>query len=211
MKLYLVRHGETIWNATGRCQGHSDVPLSDHGRRQAQALSNRLVGIAFAAAWCSDLCRATETARILVAGRGLTPQEDPRLREIALGEWEGLLLAEVAERYPDARRRWLEDPGGHTVPGGESLSQVQRRVAAALDDLRQRHQGEHVLVVSHGFATLSYLCHVLELPLATFRRLWLDPTGVSEVRFGRRGAVLARLNDTAHLETLRERSADPSE
>ena len=88
--LLLVRHGETDWNAEGKLQGHTDRPLNDYGRRQAQALADRLAGEAIDAVYASDLSRARETAEILGARLGLPVVVDPDLREKNWGSWEGL-------------------------------------------------------------------------------------------------------------------------
>ena len=87
MELYLVRHGLTAWNRDRICQGQTDVALSDQGREQARALARRLETTHFDAAWSSDLCRAHETASIVLEGRDLTLQTSESLREMAFGEW----------------------------------------------------------------------------------------------------------------------------
>ena len=203
MQLYLVRHGETIWNATRRCQGHTDVPLSERGRAEAAALAERLASVTLDAAYASDLQRASETARIIAAPHGLAVSEEPALREIRLGDWEGLHLDELAARYPESRAAWLADPGAAEVPGGETLTAVQARVVARLAEIVVAHRGHRVLVVGHGFATLSYLCHVLELPLRSFRTLWLDNVGLTIVQWGSDGRRTLRcLNDTSHTRDL---------
>ena len=206
MILYMVRHGITEWNATGRSQGQTDVPLSETGRVQARALAARFADSGLCAAYASDLSRASETAELALAGLDVPLTRTPSLREIALGEWEGLHLTQIASNYPELRAQWQADPGGCRFPGGECLADVQARVGGFVDEVRERHAWEdRVAIFGHGFATLSYLCRVLGLPLARFRHLWLDPTGVSEVRFGRGGrGVVRSLNCTGHLAALDE-------
>ncbi len=206
MILYMVRHGITEWNATGRSQGQTDVPLSELGRAQARTLAPRFSDARLCAAYASDLSRASETAALALAGLELTAIETPALREIALGEWEGLHLDTIAANYPELRAQWQADPARCRFPGGECLADVQRRVVDFLDGVRRRHAYEdRVAIFGHGFATLTYLCHAIELPLSSFRHLWLDPTAVSEVRFSRSGRTTLRLlNCTAHLSALEE-------
>jgi broad specificity phosphatase PhoE len=202
LRLLLVRHGLTEWNATGRSQGHSDVPLADEGRRMARALAARLEPVGIDAAVASDLCRARETAEIVLGARSLPIETTPALRELSLGAWEGLTSEDIGRDFPEARAAWVSAASTARPPDGETMSELQARVAACIDGLADRHQGQTLLVVSHGYAILTYVCLLLGLPLDQFRSLWIDPTGLTEVRFrgGRRS--LRRLNDTGHLGDL---------
>jgi broad specificity phosphatase PhoE len=146
-RLLLVRHGETDWNRVGRWQGQADPPLNDTGRRQAAGLADRLAGDGIAAVYSSDLTRARETARAVAQRLGLGVVEDPALREIDVGSWSGLTRAEVAERFPDGYARWLEGEIGHD---GETREQLAARAVGAARTIAGRHQGETVLVVTHG-------------------------------------------------------------
>jgi broad specificity phosphatase PhoE len=133
--LLLVRHGETDWNADGRLQGHTDRPLSDHGRRQAQKLAEELEGEEIEAIYSSDLARARETAEIVGRRIGLPVELDPDLREKDWGTWEGLTSIE---------RDRVEFVG-------ESTEAHQERILGALGRISKRHPGDgRVLVVTHG-------------------------------------------------------------
>ena len=155
---YLVRHGETEWNRTGRMQGHTGVPLSAEGRRQATLVAERLRSVEFAAVYCSDLPRAAETARIIAAGRDLAISDEADLREFSYGEWEGLTLEEVETRYPGALAERIEAGGnlGWTAPGGESavdaiqrVRRFSRRASASLADWRE-HPGRGARRIFEG-------------------------------------------------------------
>lgn len=144
----IARHGETPWNAEGRFQGQADVPLSDHGRRQAEELAARLAGEPpFTALYASDLARAFETATIVGRRLGLVPVPEPGLREIDVGSWSGLLRAEIEERWPGSIERWVR---GGEVPDGETRQALAARVAAAAVTTAERHPGGRVLLVAHG-------------------------------------------------------------
>jgi broad specificity phosphatase PhoE len=133
--LLLVRHGETDWNAEGRLQGHTDRPLSDYGRRQAQQLAAELDGEELVAIYSSDLARARETAEIVGRRLGLPTVFDPDLREKDWGTWEGLTAAE---------RDRVELVG-------ESTEAHRDRILDALRRISERHPGDGcVLVVTHG-------------------------------------------------------------
>src|SRR6516162_7245433 len=107
MRLIVVRHGATVYNAEARFTGQTDAPLSAHGVRQSHALAERLQALDCATIVSSDLLRATQTAEAIVATHPtVTVRLDADLREIALGAWEGLTYAEVRERQPEALARW---------------------------------------------------------------------------------------------------------
>ena len=146
----LVRHGQSTWNHERRIQGQLDPPLSDDGRRQAIRLGRRLGPRRLAGFYTSDLKRAFETAQLVGHAVGAEATPMPELREIFLGEWEGLRTDEIAARYPQAWARWREEPDWDLVPGGESAALFEARVAAALEAIFDRHQSGEVLVVTHG-------------------------------------------------------------
>jgi broad specificity phosphatase PhoE len=147
--IHLVRHGETDWNRELRWQGHSDRPLNERGREQARELAERLDGMGFAAIYTSDLRRAAETAEILAGRLDLPVQTDEALREIDVGSWEGYTLAELEARSPEAVSRW-DEQGVHGWDGGESHAEMMVRVHRAVGSIAARHEGDDVLVVSHG-------------------------------------------------------------
>jgi probable phosphoglycerate mutase len=152
-RLVLVRHGETDWNAEGRYQGQSDVPLNATGMAQAKALALRLSGERLDAIYTSDLARAAQTAEALAAETGAPIHREPRLREIDQGEWEGLLLTEIQARYAEEFRRRRLDPLGTRPPGGETVGQVREYPSGT------------VAVVSHGLALALVKVHLAHLPV----------------------------------------------
>ena len=148
-RIHLVRHGETDWNRELRWQGHSDPPLNERGRDQARRLAGTLGTTPFAAVYSSDLRRASETAEIVAAPLALPVRVDPALREIDVGSWEGFTLAELEARFPEDVARW-QDTGEHGWDDGESHEEMFTRVREAVRSIAARHDGEDILVVSHG-------------------------------------------------------------
>ncbi len=146
--LLLARHGETDWNRDHRFQGHADPPLNGDGRRQAREFAEQIAGERIVAIYSSPLRRALETAEIVGERLGLGVATLDALREIDVGEWQGLTRSEVEERYPEAFARWIAF--GQGWERGETYEQMGKRVRAALQDLATRHPGEVVLVVTHG-------------------------------------------------------------
>lgn len=146
--ILLARHGETDWNREGRFQGHADPPLNATGRAQAIELSVVLAGEELAAVYSSPLRRAFETAEIVAASHGLEAVPVEALREVDVGSWSGLTRAEVEERFPKQYARWRDY--GQGWEDGETYDDMGVRVVAALLQLAARHDGERVLVVTHG-------------------------------------------------------------
>jgi probable phosphoglycerate mutase len=195
--VYAARHGETDWNALGRWQGHTDVPLNDAGRAQAAALGERLRAARIAAIVTSDLSRARETAEI-VARIIDAPLAwlDPDLRERRFGVFEGLTRAQCEEHHADHYRRWRED-ARDTPPGAEPYADVQRRVtsAALRAAARIAPHDAPLLVVGHGGALRTFFGAVTSTPFgpipnAALYRIDYDGarfTGVHLVEASREG------------------------
>lgn len=166
-ELWLVRHGQTDWNLGGRWQGQSPhAPgLNDTGRRQALALREKLKGMRFAAIYASDLPRSFQTAELLAETLGMTVTPEPRLREINLGDWEGLLAGEIEARFPREIEERRRDPFHARAPNGESPCDVAERVLAAAGEIAQRHPRDSVLLVAHGLSLAIVICHAQGIPL----------------------------------------------
>lgn len=203
MRIIFVRHGETEWNVTLQYQGQAKVPLNARGREQALRTGERLRRIKAAALYSSDIARAWETAQIIGPMLGLEPQAMPELREIDVGEWEGLTPEELYRRFPDHMREYERDPARTVRKGGESYAQLQERALIALHSIYDTHKSdETIIAVSHGGTIRALLCHVIGLDLAHFGRMWLDNGSLTELRYGTHGWRLIRLNDAAHLEGM---------
>ena len=170
----LARHGETDDNREPlRFQGWRDTPLNDTGRRQAEALAERVTGQGIVSLWSSDLSRARETAEIVGTRLGLQVRLDARLREANRGRWEGRLFRDVAAHEPELFAAWMRAGPQWRFPGGESLSEQQQRVEACVEDIRSG--GElPALAVCHGGSIRVILClsdprgleafHTFEIP-----------------------------------------------
>lgn len=199
-RIFLIRHGETLWNAEMKFQGHTDVPLSAGGLEQAKALAGRLKGQDLAAVYASDLSRAVETAGQLAVPRGLEVQKLPALREMNFGDWEGLTFKEINDRYGELLKLWWSDPLSVRVPGGESLSELAVRVTGAVKEIVASHPGGQVAVVCHGGPVRSLAATVLGMDLNQYWRIRQDNAALNIIDFSAwdRG-IVALLNDRSHL------------
>jgi alpha-ribazole phosphatase len=201
-RLLLTRHGETDWNARQRYQGQTDVPLNETGRRQAAALAKRLAGEKVSAILASDLQRSQETALEIAALHGLPVQTEPRLREIALGEWEGLTYAQARERWAEEMDAWFADPLHVAPPGGETLAQVSGRIQSVLEKVGRFGTDETIILASHGGPLRVLLCLALGMDVQAHWRFRLDVASISELYLYESDVVLIRLNDTHHLDAF---------
>lgn len=162
--IYLLRHGALSKTWRERFVGQIDPPLGPEGIRQAEALARTLSRQRIDAIFCSDLVRSQQTASIIATAANMPFTARRDLREIALGEWEGLLRGEVAEHDPDqfaARGRNIEH---HRIPGGESFADCRERVLAAWAAII-RPEWEHMVVVGHAGINRLLLCHFMGIPV----------------------------------------------
>jgi len=199
VRLLLVRHGETAWNAEGRFQGVTDLPLSARGERQARCLEVRLATEEIDVVRSSDAQRATQTAVEIATRHGLQVLAEPRLRELDFGAWEGLTYSQIRERHPQALGEWERHPLTSAPPGGESLGQLVARVESLLDDLGRPDSAQTLLLVSHGGPLRVLVCLALGLAPGDYWRFRLDPGSVSELHLYPEGAIVTLLNDRSHL------------
>ena len=200
MRLTLVRHGVTHWNAAKRFQGHSDTPLSDEGRAQARALAQRLAAERIDAVYASDLSRAFETARIVAEPHGLAVRSDARLREFEFGAWEGLTWAQIVEAEPHLAEGGWSQARLYRPTGGETFEQVTARVRAFFDELLADPQPKDVVVVAHAGALHAALAVLgLEATDADGRHVSLTAASLTRVAMEEGRARLITLSDVEHL------------
>ncbi len=146
----MIRHAETAWNAEGRVQGQTDVPLSAAGEAQALALVAAISGERFAALYASDLRRVRQTAAPAALALGLEVRLDAGLRERHYGKFETLTYAEARERHPEDYQRFRDKEPAYDFGSGESLLAFHARAIACVGAIARRHAGETVLVFTHG-------------------------------------------------------------
>lgn len=168
-RVLLIRHGETDWNAEGRWQGHAPVPLNAQGLAQSAALGRYLAGngLRIGVLYSSDLKRAMQTAEPVAAALHLPIHTDQRLREIDLGNWQGLTRQEALTWDTERYHAYHADRYAVPMPGGESRGDLRQRARLVFDEITARHAGRTVAVVSHGGtlgAMIESVCGPVEHP-----------------------------------------------
>jgi probable phosphoglycerate mutase len=201
LKLILTRHGETYWNEERRVQGgSSDIDLNDVGLKQARKLASFLKTKNIAAVVSSPLNRAVVTAEAIASHHQLPVEIDEGLKEIEVGEFEGLALSDLKTTFTEFLMQWWKGGGTKKLPGGESLIEMQERAWKVIERLLAKHKKETVVVVSHYFVTLAIIFKALDLPFNYFTKFKVDPGGVSILEFGQYGTRLIALNDTSYFD-----------
>lgn len=200
MLLYCIRHGQTVYNAEGRVQGQTDVPLSDVGLAQSEAVASALAGEPIAAVYSSPLQRALQTARPLAARWGLPVHTDPRLMEIHLGDFQGRLRAELDREYPEVFARWRSGDPEFAFPGGETRRSLLDRSLAAFDAIRDTGHS-HVAVVTHGALLLAVIRAFLGVP-PEIRMSPLENASISIISMEGSDVQVVKLNLSEHLRSI---------
>jgi broad specificity phosphatase PhoE len=191
--LYLLRHGAIDWPEPECFIGQTDARLSSEGRLQANAWRNEFQDAELTAVWSSDLTRATETAGIIFAGRAAGVRTCRELREIKLGEWDGLPRRRVRESHNDLWRARGEDLAGFRPPGGESFWDLQQRAVPQIARIAEGTQGS-ACIVTHAGVIRVLICHVLEIPLPNLFRIRLDYGSLSIVSYSSERVEVCALN-----------------
>jgi broad specificity phosphatase PhoE len=206
LKLILVRHGETYWNDERRVQGgDSDIELNGTGLEQARKLAAFLENEPVIAILSSPLQRAIATAEVIASHHQLPVEVDQGLRELKVGELEGMSVSNLSTTFSQFLMQWWQDGGTVKLPNGESLVELQQRAWKAVERLLERHknnpghnEGTTVVVVSHYFVTLAIILKALNLPLDYFTKFKVDLGGVSILEIQDYGTRLLTFNDTSY-------------
>ncbi|GAB3225079.1 histidine phosphatase family protein [Spirosoma arcticum] len=196
LTVYLLRHGETRWNADGnRYCGTTDIELTDKGVQQAHFAADLLNGLAFDALYSSPLKRALLTAQI-ASGKPEQVQTDARLIEADFGNWEGKTRAEFVAQNPQLWDDWSRAPE-HTKAGetGDTAMVVVSRVDNFFREMQQTHPSGTILVVAHNAVNRFYLAWKLGMPLRNYRKLVQDNSSITLFSLDRQGELeLIQLN-----------------
>jgi broad specificity phosphatase PhoE len=198
-KMYLVRHGESVWNVQRRVQGNSmRNALSKKGKRQSRLLGEKLRSMEFDSVYCSNVERAVETAGIAL-GDSATPNYMEELREVSFGNWEGRLINEIKKDEPGELEKWFHKPASVSIKGAEDLFSFRERVVGAFEKIVRGGNGGDILVISHGGVICVYLTHLLGMSLDDMWAFSLPNASITLIVLDYRPR-LRLFGDTSHLD-----------
>jgi broad specificity phosphatase PhoE len=197
MRIYCVRHGESVYNAEGRIQGQADVMLSDLGLRQGEAVAHELQKICLDAIYSSPLVRAKQTAEILAERVNLPIRFDDRLKEIDAGIFQHQRRVDLEVTHPEELQRWRSEDLDYVIPGGESRRQLMQRGCEAMWAVAA-NEHRHVAVVAHGrLLVVTIKCLVGLEPHAP--PISLENGSITTLAFDGGGFRVERWNQSDHL------------
>lgn len=201
-KFYLLRHGQTAWNKDERFRGRKDIPLSEQGGREAEAVADALEGEGVTRVLASPLKRSVETVTPLAMRLGLEVAPLEEVIDMNFGEWEGMAVKEVGETYPELFETWKHRPAEITFPGGESLAQVQARAMRGISRLAVEFPDEVIAVCSHRVVCKLVMLGLLGVGPDRFWALRQDTACMNVFTYDPPQAIVFRVNDIHHLEKL---------
>ena len=200
MKFFVVRHGETDWNKLGRFQGHTDISLNDRGLSQARETAVASEDWGYTAIYSSPLVRTVQVAEEIAKVTPMLVNQEPGLKELSLGDLEGVTGEEMRNDWPDLFAAWRTEPEKMSMPNGESLGELRDRTWQVILDIEQKHSSDDsIVVISHNFAIRSIVNELLGMPLAYFHRMSLNLASVCTFDSDERGRRLTGYNSTSHL------------
>ena len=202
VKIVYVRHAESLWNPIGRYQGRLDPELSERGKKQAPLIAKALKKYNPTALYSSPLKRTYQTAEYIGEELNLPVNIDENLIEIDHGDWAGMLVEEVKEKYPDMFRQWLYEPETVDFPNGESLYDVYHRVKRFQEEVLEEHDGETIIAVSHTVPIRASFVAGLDLSLRKFWSFGCDNASYSILEYEKIRPILYKLNNTYFLGDL---------
>jgi probable phosphoglycerate mutase len=202
-EIFLIRHGETAWNAERRLQGHLDIALNEEGERQAAALARALAGETVDVIISSDLRRAASTARAVAEVHGLPLHTDASLRERCFGAFEGLLYDELETHFPEAHAQWrARDPHARYPDGerrAETFAEFAQRAVDAVCRIAEMHRGKRFVIVSHGGVLDAVYRAANGIEITAPRNFDVLNASINQVQWDGERLRVLRWSDNAHL------------
>ncbi len=202
MDIILVRHGETEWNVGEVFRGRADINLNENGRNQAALVARYLQDNKIEAVYSSPLKRALDTAKTIAGYHNLDIQVSDGLNDLDFGEWEGLTVPQVKDRYGQLFTTWLDRPEKVRLPGGETLDDVCQRSMVVVENIIDNFTGT-VVLITHRVVIKVLVCSLLGLDNSHFWNIMVDTCGLTTFRYEKSHFVLIRHNDNSFLRSLR--------
>lgn len=210
-RLIIIRHAESALNGQNRIQGHRDSALTSKGLTQARRLARRLERFKIDKIYSSDLGRAYSTTLEIARHQKLPIVRDPRLREIHLGDWEGMTPEEVDRLYDKGYQKWLKKPSSVRIPKSEGLSHFRERVTERVRQIAKANRGKSVLLVTHGGVITALLADWLKADFDHLLiNLQIDNTSITMVDETDKKTRLKFINDASHLDGYAKKTSKHS-
>lgn len=200
-ELILARHGQTAWNVVEIFRGRIDVDIDETGLKQAELLADYLLTRKIEAVYSSPLKRAVKTARTIAYPHKIGVITTQSLNDLNFGEWEGLSVTEVQEKYATLFTEWIEKPHMVEIPSGERLDDVRERVLSLVDDIINLYKGT-VVLVSHRVVHKVLILALLGIDNSYFWNIKLDTAAMSTIVYENNRWVLTEHNNTCYLRPL---------
>lgn len=198
--IYLIRHGESIANTQGIYQGITyDTDLTDLGKKQAQALAERLGKIEIDYIISSPLKRTRQTAEAIGHQKKMQMKIEERIIETNHGLWEGKHKDVIAKIWPVVYKKWQRFPSSVTFPEGERFVETQKRVTAWWDELIAQNKEVRLVIVTHDNIIRILIARVLNMKLNRIWKFHLHPTGITHVETNNTKTKVVDLNNAQHL------------
>ncbi len=211
VKLFLIRHGQTIWNHEGRYQGNTDIDLNDRGIKQAELARDYLKAVDFSNIYSSNLKRAADTANIIKGDRDKEIIKCEDLREIGFGKWEGLKFEEINIKYRKDYQGWIDDPFNNGPTEGEKFDALTKRVKRCIDKIIKDNDSDitkSVAVVTHGGVIVSLIVHYLKIPPDRWRSVIQRQGAINVIVINDGFPYIAQINFTGHLKPVYDDGED---
>lgn len=196
-RVYLIRHGEVANASEFRFNGHFDVELSPHGAEQIRKVSVQLKDKPVSAVYSSNLRRTHVGACIVAEPHGCAPITHPELREIRMGNWEGLTAGEIESKFPGQLEQRLKNVETFYADQGESFGQLRDRVLPKLREIVNSNMGKTIVIMAHGGVNRVILAHALGIPAQNIFGIKQDYAAVNIIQFYQNTAVVELLNGSA--------------
>jgi len=200
-EIIIARHGQTEWNVGEVFRGTIDIDLDETGTKQAELLAEYLSLREIEAIYSSPLRRALRTAQAIARRHNLEVQVAPGLVDLNFGRWQGRSHQEVRSEYRELYEQWMKSPHRVTMPDGESLDDVRRRVLGLVDEVIARHKGR-VVLVSHRVVNKVLICALLGLDNSHFWNIRQDTCGTTTFVYQDGRFILTEHNNTCYLAPL---------
>ncbi len=201
-EIYLLRHGQTAWNKDQRFRGRKDVPLSEHGLKEAEAVADVLENEEIDYIYASPLSRSVQTLGPLATRLGKKVELMESVIDMNFGDWEGVSVIDAEKQYPEMFETWKRHPEKVTFPGGESLAQVQERAMLGILGLAKKFPDKKIAICSHRVITKLVLLGLLGAGPEKFWVIFQNAACINRFSYNPPTAIIKGVNETYHLAGL---------